>query len=104
MMATSLRGSLAPASSAIRSAAMLAANKGWPKAKTASWRRSSSAISSRISNMQRICAGVTTGTVMEKYFWEGTCGNALGREGTWAGEGSALHGCAGDFNRGQGLE
>ena len=62
---TSLRGSRVSASSAIRSAAMLAANSGWPVAKAASCLTSSSAISSRSNSIERTCEGVTDGTVME---------------------------------------
>jgi hypothetical protein len=59
-----LRGSLAAASSAIRSAAMLAANSGWPDAKTFSCLTSSSAISSRSNNAVRTCAGEMVDKVM----------------------------------------
>src|SRR6476659_1899674 len=48
----------------MRSAAMLAANSGWPVANAASYLRSSSAISSRRSSARRMSAGVTVGSFM----------------------------------------
>jgi hypothetical protein len=57
----------ASASRVILSAAMLAANSGWPVAKTASCLISSSAISSRSSSAVRTSDGVMDGKVM---YWE----------------------------------
>src|SRR5271166_5370794 len=70
---TVLRGSLTAASIAIRSAAMLAANKGCPVAKTASCLRSSSAISSRNKSAVRMSWGVTVGRVMGEGFALNRC-------------------------------
>ena len=65
---TSLRGSRASASSAIRPAAMLAANSGWPVANSASCLTSSSAISSRNKRAVRISDELMAGKVMYRKF------------------------------------
>src|SRR5882672_591964 len=49
----------------MRSAAMLAANSGWPAANAASCRKSSSAISSRSRSAARTCDDVMVGGVIE---------------------------------------
>jgi hypothetical protein len=63
-MGTSLRRNRSSASSEILSAAMFAANNGWPVAKAASCLTSSRAISSRSRNEQRTWEGVADGLVM----------------------------------------